>query len=549
MSSERSIRLAYDKVSDSMLDANLIFKTAKQGFEIRRQSNHNEIILECCQCFQKLNVSSSKNDRIHFKHEPNSGFCVLKDDGLSNAEIEEYNNAIIAKESPRHIELKNKIGSLIKVTQGFDLATLAIDNKFIFYSKEKRRHDVYCEYQGKKVAFEIQLSKLSQRYILDRRDFYFKSGIYLIWILDDYSVYNQSTFERDIKYLTPFQNFFKLDETCKDFRLICNYKFPFLTDDNKVLSKWIERTVKFEDIKFDSESYQVYFFNYLYCFEQVIIEQERISNQLIEKEKEKKRERALGKAKDIIAIISDCKSKELPFYTPSKLIEALDESELLILNETLQFSTTKKHALHKYISSALKKDILFIRFLLECYKIEINIDALDDNGLTLFQQIYVSQSFDLDTKYFLVLNLFYRGYELRKSDIDLLSTLYTNSVELEKTTTLFELYQNLNPRHLIHQADQIKQILLIIESAFANRIIGYHISGWIAFANNAIFHHSAYWEYIESAFRKSGLFEELLKLDIKHSFRNKLQKFNENPTDQDDSFSDVIQCLYPELWF
>lgn len=532
-----------------MLDANLIFKTAKQGFEIRRQSNHNEIILECCQCFQKLNVSSSKNDRIHFKHEPNSGFCVLKDDGLSNAEIEEYNNAITAKESPRHIELKNKIGSLIKVTKGFDLETLAIDNKFIFYSKEKRRPDVYCEYQGKKVAFEIQLSKLSQRYILDRRDFYFKSNIYLIWILDDYSVYNQSTFERDIKYLTPFQNFFKLDEPCKDLRLICNYKFPFLTDDNKVLSKWIERSVKFEDIKFDSESYQVYFFNYLYCFEQVIIEQERISNQLIEKEKEKKRERALGKAKDIIAIISDWKSKDLPFYTPSKLIDELDESELQILNETLQFSTTKKYALHKYISSALKKDILFIRFLLECYKIEINIDALDDSGLTLFQQIYVSQSFDLDTKYFLVLNLFYRGYELRKSDIDLLSTLYTDPVELEKTTTLFQMYQYLNPRHLIHQADQIKQILLIIESAFANRIIGYRISGWIAFANNSIFHHSAYWQYIESAFRKSGLFEELIKLDIKHSFRNKLQKFQQNPVVQDDSFRDVIQCLYPVLWF
>lgn len=532
-----------------MLDANLIFKTAKQGFEIRRQSNHNEIILECCQCFQKLNVSSSKNDRVHFKHEPNSGFCILKDDGLSSAEIEEYNNAIIAKESPRHIELKNKIGSLIKVTQGFDLATLAIDNRFIYYSKEKRRPDVYCEYEGKKVAFEIQLSKLSQRYILDRRDFYFKSGIYLIWILDDYSVYNQSTFERDIKYLTPFQNFFKLDETCKGFRLICNYKFPSLTASNKVHTKWIERSVLFEDIKFYPESFQVYFFNYPNCYEQVIIEQERVSSQMIEKEKEKKRERALEKIKDIIAIISECKSRELPFNTPIMLIEELDETELQILNQTLQFSTTKKHALHTYIHSASKKVYPFIRFLLECYKIEIDCNALDSNGLTLFQQIYISQSFSLETKYFLVLNLFFRGYELRKSDTDLLSTLINDSVELEKTTTLFELYQNLNPRHLIHQADQIKQILLIIESAFANRIIGYHISGWIAFANNAIFHHSAYWAYIESAFKKSGLFEELIRLDKKNSFRSKLQQFNQNPTIQDETFSDVIHCLYPELWF
>ena len=68
--------------------------------------------------------------------------------------------------------------------------------------------------------------------------------------------------ERDIKYLTDFQNFFKLDEDSEPFRLLCTYKYPFLTDDNKLLSKWIEKSVSLQQLKFSIGSCQVYYYDY-----------------------------------------------------------------------------------------------------------------------------------------------------------------------------------------------------------------------------------------------------------------------------------------------
>ena len=122
--------------------------------------------------------------------------------------------------------------------------------------------DVYCKYLDKELVFEIQLSDLSLRYIYDRHDFYKRKRIFLIWILDDFDVHGQRQMERDIKYLRDYQNFFKLDEESEPFRLLCTYKYPFLTDDNKLLSKWIEKSVNLQQLKFSVESCQVYYFDY-----------------------------------------------------------------------------------------------------------------------------------------------------------------------------------------------------------------------------------------------------------------------------------------------
>jgi len=210
---ERSIKIGFDKLSGEILEADDVFDKKKAAFEVRRQFHKDEFELYCCECHQKLEVSTSKYDRLHFKHQKNAEYCILKDENLSPAELEQFTKILKAKESTRHKELKNKIGERLRNIPGIDPSSPAIDDRFIVRGSEKRRPDVYCKYHEKEIVFEIQLSDLSLRYILSRHDFYKEQGIYLVWILDNFNVRDQSQLERDIKYLTKYQNFFKLDET------------------------------------------------------------------------------------------------------------------------------------------------------------------------------------------------------------------------------------------------------------------------------------------------------------------------------------------------
>lgn len=258
---EPSIKKAFDKKSGEILEADDIFKIGKEAFNIRKQFHSDEIELYCLECFQKLNVSTSKHDRLHFKHEPNAEFCELKDGNLSPKENDTFSNILIAKESQRHKDLKNKIGKSLSNLNGIEISSISIDNHFIIKGNEKRKPDVYCKYLDKEIVFEIQLSNLSLRYILSRYNFYKKNGIYLIWILDNFDIHNQGQLERDIKYLAKHENFFHLDETSNDFKLICQYKQPYLTDKNQINTKWIDKSISLNQIKFDDIDFQVYFFN------------------------------------------------------------------------------------------------------------------------------------------------------------------------------------------------------------------------------------------------------------------------------------------------
>lgn len=259
---DRSIKIAFDKTSGEILDADEVFDIAKDAFEIRKKYHEKNLILSCYECEQDLMVSGSKYDRLHFKHKPGHSYCILADGKLSPHDHEKITAILKAKESDRHKELKNKIGELLKNVSGVDVSTIQIDNKFIIKGNEKRKPDVYCKFHDKELVFEIQLSDLSLGYILSRYDFYKKHGMYLIWILDNFDIHNQGTLERDIKYLTKYENFFKLDEKSETLKLECEYKFPFLTDDNKLLTKWLKKSVALNELKFDSEVHQAFYYNF-----------------------------------------------------------------------------------------------------------------------------------------------------------------------------------------------------------------------------------------------------------------------------------------------
>ncbi|MCK7590472.1 competence protein CoiA [Subsaxibacter sp. CAU 1640] len=551
MSFERTIKVAFDKISGMILEANEVFETYESAFEIRKQFHKDEVELYCCECSQKLNVSTSKYDRLHFKHQPNAEYCLLKDSKLLPKETDELIRIYKSKESNRHKELKNKIArTLSKVN---DISSINLDDRYIIDEKHKRKPDVFCIYQDKKIVFEIQLSDLSLRYIISRYEFYKRNGIYLIWILDNFDVQGQNQTERDIKYLTEYQNFFKLDEDTNDFRLVCTYKYPFLVNENILLTKWIEKSIGLTQLKFDNELYQAYFFDYKKKLDQK--EKERFIK--IEKSKKLEKERikarklndALEKTQEIIEDLRNLwKTKALNFNPVKNKISELDEYELKILNESKAFEDEENEPkIHKWFSIAKKNNYAFLEFMLNCHSIEFDVNKKSKKQKSLFQTIFNNK--ELEYGKYLTRLILKRGYIFTKLDEEILQEWYPIKKEKQSEILLHYLSNKLNNRHLIDKLFEHRNLICTIESAKKNEIIGfgYKSNQWLAFANNAVHSYKEYWDYIELAFKHYNIWNKLIELDKKGTFRKKVTAFYKERPHAKYDCDLLIKILYPEL--
>ncbi len=552
---ERSINIAFDKLSGQILDADEVFNKNNDPFSTRKKYNNKELTLSCLECDQDLIISDSKYNRLHFKHKPGHDYCILASGQLSPRDHVIFKKIHKSKESERHKILKNKIGQLLYKVDEIEKSSIVIDTKFLIRGNEKRRPDVYCKYKGKELVFEIQLSDLSLGYILSRYNFYKKHNMYLIWILDNFDIHNQGTLERDIKYLTQYENFFRLDESSSTFRLECDYKFPFLTSDNKFLIKWLRKSVSLSQLKFDNESFQAYYYNF--ALNKTKKEKER-SKKVKELEKAELKQIATKRlayakvlSKNIIEEIKDLRlNKSQNFSYVSMRISELNSYEIKILNSTLGFtkiSKTKKPVLINWIDKATKEDIAFFDFILNCNQIEFDINEMENDKRTVIQAIFENNSIN---KHFPFKSLFQSGYRLSKIDEKYLSKNSELGRDIINRLFIYNLCTSLSNKSLFESAVSFSKLILIIESAKRNEIIGfsYKPNEWLAFANNAIQYHSEYWEYIELAFKSYGLWEKLIELDKKGTFSRKVQSFYLKMPEQKFDFDEIFSDLYPEIY-
>ncbi|HPW43655.1 MAG TPA: DUF6035 family protein [Bacteroidales bacterium] len=554
---DRSIKIAFDKTSGEILKADEVFDIKTDAFEIRRKYHEKNLILSCCECEQDLMVSGSKYNRLHFKHKPGHGYCILTDGKLSPQEHERFTDILKAKESDRHKELKNKIGELLKSVKGVDLDSIAIDNKFIIKENGKRRPDVYCKFQDKEIVFEIQLSDLSLGYILSRYEFYKEHGIYLIWILDNFDIHNQGTLERDIKYLTKYHNFFKLDEQSETFKLECEYKYPFLTDDNKLRTKWLKKSVSLNELKYDNEVFQTYYYNFGDNKTKTEIIQKKKAEEIKETERKRheklKLDYATNRAKYLIKLIADIRKSEVQnFRSIINELDDFDDFETKILNDILNLKgkiVEGKPPLIKWIDEAIQEDVPFLEFILGTNKIELDINKPDDSDRTALQAVLLNSSIQKFQKSLLIKSLFKAGYKLTDNDREFLEELQDKQKEFVADAYIYKLCNSLTDRSLVDDVFNFYKLLFIIESARQGKLIYYNFTGniWISFANNAIQYYSEYWEYLELSFKRFGLWDKLIQLDIKGTFQKKVEKFYSNMPRQKYDFDKVFNDLYPGI--
>lgn len=551
----RSIPIAIDKATGEIIDANEIFSVKKDAFQIRKSFHEKEFDPKCLECDQDLDVSGSKFDRIHFKHKRGAEVCVLSDPKISFENQLIFSNILIAKESDRHILLKNKIGKLLEDVEGVERDSISIDRKFIFGKGGKRKPDVYCKYLGKEIVFEIQLSNLSLGYILNRYNFYKDNGIYLIWILDNFDVHNQKTLERDIKYLARFENFFKLDESKSELSLQCDYKGVFLTDNNEVWSRWQNKSVTLNELKFDNNLFQVYF----YDFDENKKKTEDLKQLILDKKDREEKERIAKIRETKAAKITDDIIKELTYlkknakqyyWKVTNMINELSAYELELLNKKLKLKERfdkGESPLVKVIEDASEKEWSLINFMLNNNGLYLDVNAKGKSGKTVLQAILCNDKIQYYTP---ILTLFQYGYELTKEDFDYLKAFPAKTDKMRMYINCYLIIgTRLEDRALTKDVLQYAKTIFIIESLRLKEMFGikFKPGEWIRLANYAMDHYKEFWEYFKIALEHYGFSEKLLKLDFSGSYQRKLQDIQQNLPSQNLKFEGVFFDLYPEL--
>jgi len=544
--SERLISLARDKITQNLLDANVIFEINRTvGSEIRRLISEKKIIPICVECEQSLALSKSIYDRHFFKHLPKHSYCLLSDNSLTPKQQNEYIEITKINESDRHKHLKNRIGNLISTVEGVDKNSVAIDNKFIFRNGGKRKPDVYCKFLDYEVVFEIQLSKLPLWYIRKRHQFYKENNIYLIWILDNFDVKSQGSFELDIKYLNTYHNFFKLDESAVSLRLLCEYKDVYI-EDFIVKNKWKQKSIELNELSFDSKQIQAFYYN----FPVNLAKKETELIQLLRKKEDdewnafqiKEEEERKIKIEKIIQQIKNEKSKKFSSYRlVENKINELSYLEIKELNNNLGFKNRKKSPIIKWIRETNEYNYTFLFFILQNKNIYVNINQSDSIEETVFLELYKNEK--IPSQHYICKLFFEIGYQLQKKDIEYIN-LHSKNNNFESC----KIWDRVKNRKLIQKVYEKDTFLFILESAKHKQIIGSKLANWITFGNNAIQFYSQYWEYIELAFKKYGIWDLIIEQDRRKTFHSKLEKLYQNFPKQEYDVDTVVKDLYPEVF-
>jgi competence CoiA-like predicted nuclease len=526
-----AIRHVYDPCTSELYDAQEVFKHRELAYAFRKDFHANDQTLLCCACDEKATISLGSKGTMHFKHFPNTPDCDLKDGSYTRAERQLIEEHYANKERPRHKKLKQAIGDWLKTISGVDAASIYVDNKFLRDKKEKRRPDVLCNFNGKKIAFEIQLSTLPPKYIFKRHDFYKRNEIYLIWILDDFDPSGQSQTEKDIKYLNKHQNFFFFNDASPNHSLVAQYKIGRINHSlNKTYFKWTHDLVDLKALKYDEVDFQCYFIS----FED---EQSKLYTQHFKE-----------LHKDIVDNLREFYVTDDERLIPKfhQAIEALDFDDLSLLEKVLGIDRNND----LFSKAAKLGKSHFLLYFLETSSININLNKGGDDRDSLLQSILTPSKILYRWK--IVHLIFHHGYRLTTSDRAFLKTFDFHEeligVRVQRRINIYA-YNALGQRTYIEWYEKIDATVYTILSAKFNQIVGHGFSNFISLANNAIHNYKATYAFIEQAFKYYKIWEKVTSEDQKKTFFKKRQEYlamGSQLTDSQGYF--VLKILFAEVF-
>lgn len=273
---KRTVKDILNLPNGKFLDADEVFnRPEEEVFQERRKleeaAQQHEKTLVCAICQQPLKIRGDKDGAVslHFAHLYDSGDCPIKT-GKKYTKDEilrmKYNGV---KESPLHVKLKNAIAHSIGQENRF--SDIKVDETFKSegLSKEWKKPDVSARFHDGKIVFEVQLSTTFLSVIVQREVFYRDNGTYIMWLFHEFSTdaETQKFTEKDIIYSNNNNAFvindetIELSEASEKFLIFCHYRKPVLTDSGNIAFEWEKQLISFDDIKFDTAAFKVYFYD------------------------------------------------------------------------------------------------------------------------------------------------------------------------------------------------------------------------------------------------------------------------------------------------
>lgn len=355
--------------------------------KLRTANREGKPILVCAECLTKLelrcNKLSRKNrgkDYYFFKHYKDVKECSIKTDSHLPVGVllaRKYENV---KESIPHIELKNRLGYIIK--QFHSPKIISIDSKFYFDKfggREKRKPDVYAVIGDKEYAFEIQLNTTFLSVIEEREAFYERNNVSILWIFKNFPLEDglQRLTQKDI-YVPNRLNAFVLDNEMlnlsierKKLHLRVYYK-TFLVDGWKICSQWNTKIVTIEDLTYTGNC-KPFFYDSLADKENAKRELERkkeeylLEQRNIQKIQKQEQERLAKKEQVKKQKISRCRTL---INTIQSIIDCLErqQSELLLKRKVHENQIEELEFKNKEISQVLSDIIRFIEQMYDYLK-------------------------------------------------------------------------------------------------------------------------------------------------------------------------------------
>ncbi|MBW6536852.1 MAG: WG repeat-containing protein [Mariniphaga sp.] len=239
---------------------------------------HQKTRFVCSNCQQNVKISGKATKRgqvSYFAHLYDSDDCEIKTSNNLSKEDIEREKFLLLKESERHINLKNKIYCALtdegSVSKG--ITNVVVEKRFV--SKNPllnwRQPDVYAEFNGKKVVFELQLSTTFLSVIVARDIFYQLNDTFIIWVFNFQANQQFVNFNnlmcKDIYYANR-RNAFIFDEEAqwrseqeKELVLLCVWFEPLIKNGNYIADSGIrkEKYIKFSELNFDPKDYKPYY--------------------------------------------------------------------------------------------------------------------------------------------------------------------------------------------------------------------------------------------------------------------------------------------------
>lgn len=400
--------------SGEIVIADEVLHPQKGGHEFRLAARKNGETFECLDCGQRLFLPRSAKMNLYFRHGPNTGACRLEG-AFSREELRIFDLENRMKESPRHRELKEKLAERLLREPGVRPESIRQEGR-VSLNERFRRPDVACEYRGRQLVFEIQLSYLTLDYMLGRHGFYAQLGAHIIWVLDRFEKDAQRAFEIDLKYLTPYEHYYRLDEDAADLRFLCDYKEVYL-EGLELRSKWREASVGLADLHFVEGEVQPFFHD-------MPAERKRLEARLATLAEARRREREAEERRQLDAAISEALTLLREAYKTGRAwqqplaaaLGALTPEETDHLNRRLGFAMLDDRGipfLHALARGIEKRP--FLQDLLEWPDIDLDVHRRAPDGTTVFQEVVRNPEWPpVET----ARALLRRGYRVQPEDLD-----------------------------------------------------------------------------------------------------------------------------------